>query len=85
MSNMIPDQYKKYYPAAGTIAVLLLIYLTFFSVRETDFVLVTQFGRPVRTITSAGLHMKWFFQNVAVAFFCIPDGTLPMASSGDDY
>ena len=63
MSNMIPDQYKKYYPAAGTIAVLLLIYLTFFSVRETDFVLVTQFGRPVRTITNAGLHMKWFFQN----------------------
>ena len=24
--------------------------------------LVTQFGRPVRTITDAGLHMKWFFQ-----------------------
>ena len=60
---MIPDKYKKYYPAAGAIAVLLLIYLTFFSVRETDFVLVTQFGRPVRTITTAGLHMKWFFQN----------------------
>lgn len=63
MSNsMIPDKYKKYYPAAGVIAALLLIYLTFFSVRETDFVLVTQFGRPVRTITDAGLHMKWFFQ-----------------------
>jgi len=60
---MIPEKYKKYYPAAGAIAVLLLIYLTFFAVRETDFVLVTQFGRPVRTITTAGLHMKWFFQN----------------------
>ena len=59
---MIPEKYKKYYPAAGAIAALLLIYLTFFSVRETDFVLVTQFGRPVRTITDAGLHMKWFFQ-----------------------
>src|ERR1700722_9368524 len=59
---MIPDKYKKYQPAALTIAALLLIYLTFFSVRETDFVLVTQFGRPVRTITDAGLHMKWFFQ-----------------------
>jgi membrane protease subunit HflC len=59
---MIPEQYKKYYPAAGAIAVLLLVYLTFFAVRETDFVLVTQFGRPVRTITTAGLHMKWFFQ-----------------------
>ena len=60
---MIAEKYKKYYPAAGAIAVLLLIYLTFFSVRETEFVLVTQFGRPVRTITSAGLHMKWFFQS----------------------
>jgi membrane protease subunit HflC len=60
---MIPEKYKKYYPAAGVIAALLLIYLTFFSVRETEFVLVTQFGRPVRTITTAGLHMKWFFQN----------------------
>jgi membrane protease subunit HflC len=60
--NNIPDKYKQYYPAAGAIAALLLIYLTFFSVRETDFVLVTQFGRPVRTITDAGLHMKWFFQ-----------------------
>ena len=59
---MIPDKYKKYYPAAGAITLLLLIYLTFFSVHETDFVLVTQFGRPVRTITDAGLHMKWFFQ-----------------------
>src|SRR5579863_5139821 len=59
---MIPEKYKKYYPAAGAIAALLLIYLTFFSVRETEFVLVTQFGRPVRTITDAGLHMKWFFQ-----------------------
>jgi modulator of FtsH protease HflC len=57
------ETYKKYYPAAGVIAVLLLIYLTLFSVRETEFVLVTQFGRPVRTIATAGLHMKWFFQN----------------------
>jgi membrane protease subunit HflC len=59
---MIPEKYKRYYPAAGVVAALLLIYLTFFSVRETEFVLVTQFGRPVRTITDAGLHMKWFFQ-----------------------
>ena len=59
---MIPEQYKKYYPAAGVVAALLLIFMTFFSVRETEFVLVTQFGRPVRTITTAGLHMKWFFQ-----------------------
>jgi membrane protease subunit HflC len=36
--------------------------LTFFSVRETEFVLVTQFGRPIRTITEAGLNAKWPFQ-----------------------
>jgi membrane protease subunit HflC len=59
----MPDQYKKYYPAAGVIAALLLIYLTFFSVRETQFVLVTQFGQPLYTVKDAGLHMKWFFQN----------------------
>jgi membrane protease subunit HflC len=59
---MIPEKYKRYYPAAGALAALLLVYLTFFSVRETEFVLVTQFGRPVRTITDAGLHVKWFYQ-----------------------
>jgi membrane protease subunit HflC len=32
-------------------------------VRETEFVLVTQFGRPLYTITDAGLHAKWPFQS----------------------
>jgi len=41
---------------------LILVYLTFFPVRETEFVLVTQFGRPIRTVTSAGLNAKWPFQ-----------------------
>jgi membrane protease subunit HflC len=41
---------------------LILAYLTFFTVRETEFALVTQFGRPVRTATDAGLHVKWPFQ-----------------------
>ena len=27
--------------------------------RETEFVLVTQFGRPIYTVTDAGLHVKW--------------------------
>lgn len=56
------ERYRKYYPAAGALALLLLLYLTFFTVRETEFVLVTQFGRPVRTVTEAGLHIKWPFQ-----------------------
>ncbi len=56
------EKYRKYYPVAAAAAILLLAYLTFFSVRETEFVLVTQFGRPVRTVTEAGLNAKWPFQ-----------------------
>ena len=48
--------------AAG--GIVPLAYLSFFSVRETEFALVTQFGRPVRTVTSAGLNVKWPFQAV---------------------
>ena len=32
-------------------------------VDETQFVIVTQFGRPVRTITEAGLHFKLPYQS----------------------
>src|SRR5579871_5055160 len=59
----MPERFQKYYPAVGVVALLILWYLTFFSVRETEFVLVTQFGRPVRTITEAGLKVKWPFQS----------------------
>jgi membrane protease subunit HflC len=47
-----------------TIIVLALILLraTFFAVDETEFVLVTQFGRPVRLITEAGFNAKLPFQ-----------------------
>ncbi|HET8547679.1 MAG TPA: protease modulator HflC [Bryobacteraceae bacterium] len=43
-------------------AVVLFAYLTCYTVRETEFVLVTQFGRPLYTVADAGLHAKWFFQ-----------------------
>jgi membrane protease subunit HflC len=56
------EPYKKYYPAAIAVIALIFLWTTFFSVRETEFVLITQFGRPVRTIAEAGLHAKWFFQ-----------------------
>jgi modulator of FtsH protease HflC len=56
------ERYKKYYPAAAALLALLFIYATFFPVRETEFVLITQFGRPVGFVTDAGLHAKWFFQ-----------------------
>ncbi len=54
--------HKKYIAAAAVLAVLLC-YLTFFTVKETEFVLVTQFGRPLYTVASAGLHVKWPFQS----------------------
>ena len=53
---------EKYYRAAAALALLVFVWLTFFAVRETEFVLITQFGKPVRTIADAGLHVKWFFQ-----------------------
>src|ERR1700681_835809 len=56
------EPYKKYYPAAFAVIAIIFLWTTFFSVRETEFVLITQFGRPVRTIMEAGLHAKWFFQ-----------------------
>jgi membrane protease subunit HflC len=57
------ERYRKYLPGAAVVAVLVLVYLTFFTVRETEFVLVTQFGRPLYTVSDAGLHAKWPFQS----------------------
>lgn len=57
-------RYREYVFRAAGVAALVLVSLTFFTVRETEFVLVTQFGRPVRTINDAGLHVKWPFQTV---------------------
>src|SRR5580658_9154682 len=59
---MIPDRYRKYFPWAVGFGSLLLMWLIFFSVRETELALVTQFGRPLYTVTEAGLHTKWPFQ-----------------------
>lgn len=59
---MIPERFRKYSAPAGAAAAILLLYTTFFPVRETEFVLITQFGRPVRTVTDAGLSAKWPFQ-----------------------
>lgn len=43
----------------GGIALLgLIIALVTFTVDETDYVVVTQFGRPVRTVTESGLQFK---------------------------
>ncbi|MBI4875581.1 MAG: protease modulator HflC [Acidobacteria bacterium] len=57
------EKYRRYFPALAALGLLVLLWLTFFTVRETEFVLVTQFGRPLYTVTEAGLHAKWFFQS----------------------
>ena len=48
---MMNERYRKYFPWAIGAALLLLMWLTFFSVRETEFALVTQFGKPLYTVT----------------------------------
>src|SRR5688572_27466941 len=58
--KVMTDRYKK--PILIVVG-LVILWATFFTVRETEFVLVTQFGRPVRTVNTAGLHVKWPFQN----------------------
>jgi modulator of FtsH protease HflC len=55
---------KRKYTLAAAAFALLLAYLSLYSVRETEFALVTQFGRPVRTVVNAGLHAKWPFQSI---------------------
>ncbi|MGA2984868.1 MAG: protease modulator HflC [Terriglobia bacterium] len=50
--------------AAAIAGGLLLVYLTFYTTRETEFALITQFGRPVRTVVNAGLHVKWPVQSI---------------------
>jgi membrane protease subunit HflC len=55
--------WSRYRPLLLVLAGLILLYRTFFAVRETEFVLVTQFGRPVYTVQDAGLHVKWPFHS----------------------
>jgi membrane protease subunit HflC len=43
---------------------LTLLYRTAFTIDETQFAIVTQFGKPVRTITTAGLKLKWPWQSL---------------------
>jgi len=60
---MIPERFQKYVPAAGVVLALLFLWQSLYAVRETEFVLITQFGKPMYTVTDAGLHAKWFFQS----------------------
>jgi membrane protease subunit HflC len=50
--------------AALALVAMTLLYRTAFTIDETQFAIVTQFGRPVRTITTAGLKLKWPWQSL---------------------
>jgi len=43
----------------AVIAVVMVVYLVTFQVRETESGFVTRFGKPVREVTKPGLYFKW--------------------------
>jgi membrane protease subunit HflC len=50
--------------AALALVALTLLYRAVFTLDETQFAIVTQFGKPVRTLTTAGLKLKWPWQSL---------------------
>lgn len=44
-------------------ALLLMLVCTFYTVDESEFAVVTQFGRPVELVRDPGLHCKWPWQS----------------------
>ncbi len=53
---------------AALFAVLVVTDLSFFTVSQTEIVLITQLGQPVRVIADPGLHFKIPFVQTAIAF-----------------
>ena len=49
---------KTLFIALSIIVVLALAYFSTFTVKESESVVITQFGRPVRVVQQAGLHLK---------------------------
>ncbi|MFN6955715.1 MAG: protease modulator HflC [Acetobacteraceae bacterium] len=52
----------------AVVAALFLAANTFFTVHQTQQVLITQFGQPIRTITEPGLHVKIPLIQTVIAF-----------------
>jgi membrane protease subunit HflC len=50
------------------VATLFLLASTLFTVQQTQQVLITQFGQPIRTIATPGLHAKIPFIQTVIAF-----------------
>jgi len=53
---------------AVLVVVLVITDLSFFTVQQTEMVLVTQLGQPVRVIEDPGLHAKIPFVQTAIPF-----------------
>ncbi len=54
--------------AAFLVVLLLAASLSLFTVQQTEQVLVTQFGRPVRVIETPGLHVKMPLVQTVISF-----------------
>ena len=52
----------------GAAVLLLLVGASLFTVEQTEQVLITQFGRPIRVIDKPGLHTKLPFLQAALSF-----------------
>ena len=55
------ESYRRLIPV---VIVIALVWASTYTVSETDLVIVTLFGRPTRSISDAGLHVKWPFESV---------------------
>jgi membrane protease subunit HflC len=51
-----------------TLTALFVVLNTLFTVHQTQQVLITQFGQPIRTISEPGLHVKIPFIQTVIAF-----------------
>jgi membrane protease subunit HflC len=54
--------------AAALIVIVLIAASSLFTVSQTEQVLITQFGRPVRVISDPGLHVKVPLMQTAIRF-----------------
>jgi membrane protease subunit HflC len=62
---MTPVKWNRQRRSAAVVAsAIVLVWLSVFTVPETEFAIVTEFGRPVRTIARAGLHVRWPYQGL---------------------
>jgi len=53
---------------AAALVVFVLVSASLFTVAQTEQVLITQFGQPIRVISTPGLHMKVPFVQTIISF-----------------